>query len=412
MPEFIPPLHNKLVLSAVKMLLPMHLAQEKLVMRPSANCVNSIRRLLGHSTVLMLNHSDRNDPTAAFSLSTAVGHPFYFLSARELFDMDGGARGLVMQRCGAYSVKRGQPEDFESKEKTISLIVEGRHPLVMFPEGDVTGRDDEILPLKVDGLRNILKAQSILAALEIPRTVHLLPVAIYYEAQDDSILDLQNCLARMERRLEMVAREYALQPRITRVLAEVISHLESYYSIHDMKDSSLQYRLQNICRRASLAIAQYAQLIDINPNEEEHDLLYSVRSGLRGRASLDHTYGCGFCDKLNADRLQKGKSCETELDLLQQLLIIASTLDERRFSLDQAWRLIDRLEQIVFGKTTAKGHRIAWMEAAEPIELLGYNAEFEAAPEKTIGRIDQMVRKSLSSNLQRLKRIAEIVQSR
>lgn len=408
MPEFIPPLHNKLVLSAVKMLLPMHLSQEKLIMRPSANCVNAIRRLLGHSTVLMLNHSDRNDPTAAFSLSTAVGHPFYYLSARELFDMDGGVRGLVMQRCGAYSVKRGQPEDFESKEKTISLIVEGRHPLVMFPEGDVTGRDDEILPLKVDGLRNILKAQTILSALEIPRTVHLLPVAIYYEAQDDSILDLQNCLARMERKLELVAREYALQPRITRVLAEVISHLESYYSIHDMKDSSLQYRLQNICRRAALAIAQYAQLIDINPNEEDHVLLYSVRSGLRGRAYLDHTYGCGFCDKLNADRLQKGKSCETELDLLQQLLIIASSLDERSFSVDQAWRLIDRLEQIVFGKATAKGHRIAWMEAAEPIELLGYSSEFD----KTIGRIDQMVRKSLSGNLQRLKRIAEIVQSR
>lgn len=411
MQEFIPPLHNKLVISAAKLMLPLHLSQEKLIMRPSANCINAIRRLNGQSTVLMLNHSDRNDPTAAFSLSTAVGEPFFYLSARELFDMNGGFRGFVMQRCGAYSVKRGHPEDFESKEKTVSLIVEGSHPLVMFPEGDVTGRDDEILPLKVDGIRNILEAQKILSALETPRSVFLLPIAIYYEAQDDSILSLQNCLAKMERKLELVARDYALQPRITRILLDVVSHLESYYSIHDMQDSSLQYRLQNICKRAALAIAQYAQLIDINPNEDEHVLLYSVRSGLRGRAALNHAYGCDFCDKLNEDRLHKGKFCEAELDLLQQLLIIASTLDERKFSLDQAWRLTDRLEQIVFGNVTAKGHRIAWMEAAEPIDLIGYTAEFEASPEKNIQRIDRMVRQSLSSNLQRLKRIAQIVQS-
>ena len=412
MQEFVPPQHNKLVLSAAKLLLPLHLSQEKLTMRPSANCINAIRRQLGQSTVLMLNHSDRSDPSAAFALSVAVGEPFYYLSARELFDMNSGFRGFIMQRCGAYSVKRGNPEDFESKEKTISLIIEGRHPLVMFPEGDVTGRDDEILPLKVDGLKNILEAQTVMSALETPRSVTLLPIAIYFEAQDDSIMDLQNCLARLERKLELVAREYALQPRITRILLEVISHLESYYSIHDMKDSSLQYRLQNICRRASMAIAQYAQLVEINPNEDEHVLLYNVRSGLRGRASLDHTYGCSFCDKLNEDRLTKGKSCETELDFLQQLLIIASTLDERLFSVDQAWRLIDRLEHIVFGKATAKGNRIAWMEAGDPLALDAYIPEYEASPEKTIQRIDRQVRNSLSSNLLRLKRIANIVQSR
>lgn len=406
MQEFIPPLHNDLVLSAMKALLPHQLSREKLIIRPSPHCIKAIRRLNGQSTVLMLNHSDRNDPSAAFALSNDVGEPFYYLSARELFDMDGGLRGWVMQRCGAYSVKRGEPEDFESKEKTISLIAEGRHPLVMFPEGDVTGRDDEILPLKVDGLRNIFEAQSLLSAAETPRSVFLLPVAIYYEAQDDSIVDLQNCLARMERKLELVARDYALQRRITRILLDVVSHLESYYSIHDMQDSSLQYRLQNICRRAALAIAQYAQLLEINPNEEEHVLLYSVRSGLRNRATLDHAYGCDFCEKLNDDRFKKGKSCEAELDLLQQLLIIASTLDEKQFSLDQGWRLTDRLEQLIFGKCSAKGHRIAWIESGDAIELIGYTAAFQAAPEKTMLRIDQLIRRSLSAILQGLKRVA------
>ena len=377
-------------------------------MRPSAHLINTIRRLNEKSTVLMVNHCDRTDPTSVFSLAQSAGEPFCYLSARELFDLDFGIRGLLMQGCGAYSVTRGFPEDKESKDATISLIAEGKHKLIMFPEGDVTGRDDDILPLKQDGLRNIFEAQRKKLSEADPQPVCLLPIALYYEAQDDAIDALQNCLALMERRLELVAQDYALEARIDRVLTAVISHFESFYNIERLAGASSQARLRKICKHATLAVAQYAQ-VPADQNESEDVLLYSVRGAVRKLPPLDHFYGCNFCDGLNKERAQRVKPCELELERLQQLLIISSTLGEKYFTLDLAWRLVDRLEQLVLGKTSPKGHRIVWMECADPILVSDYFAEYENNSTKAAQRIEQEVRKSLVSTLQRLKRLAEVV---
>lgn len=390
------------------MILPLQLKSEQLVMRPSANCINTIRRLNGESTVLMVNHSDRSDPTSVFALSASAGEPFYYLSARELFDMNGGIRGKFMQGCGAYSVRRGHPEDLESKEMTISLIAEGKHKLIMFPEGDVTGRDDEILPLKEDGLKNIFAAQRIKLAAENPKPVYLLPIAIYYEAQDDAILALQNKLALMERKLELVAQDYALESRIDRVLRAVVSHLESYYGLETLDYASLHNRIYALCRQATLQIANHAGL-KVDENDSANVLVYSTRSALAHLAPIEHYYGCNYCDRLEGEKIRKVNPSIKELDRLQQLLIIASTMQEKYFSLDLAWRLVDRLEQEVLGSSDAKGHRIVWMEAAEPIPLIDYYNEYQSNPALAIQKVDQHVRKSLVSALVRLKRIAEVV---
>ena len=377
-------------------------------MRPSAHLITTIRSLNEESTVLMVNHCDRTDSSSVFALAQAAGEPFYYLSARELFDLDFGIRGFLMQGCGAYSVTRGHPEDNESKDATISLIAEGKHKLIMLPEGDVTGRDDDILPLKQDGLRNIFEAQRKKLAGADAQPVYLLPIAFYYEAQDDAIDPLQTCLARMERRLELVAQDYALEARINRVLNAVISHFESFYRIEPAAGASSQARLRKICKQAALAIASYAR-VPADQNESEDVLLYSVRGAVRKLPPLDHFYGCNFCDSLDKEKVERVKPCELELERLQQLLIISTTLGEKYFTLDLAWRLVDRLEQLVLGETSPKGHRIVWMECADPILVSDYFAEYEINSEKAVKRIEQQVRKSLVSTLQRLKRLAEVV---
>src|SRR5581483_5323170 len=162
MNNLIPPKENPAVTAAAKLALPLFLRWQKLQVIPSSDAIKTIRRLHGQQCVLLLNHPDRFDPVIAFALSKLTGEDFYYLSARELFDKK--LAGWFLQNCGAYSVIRGFPEDAASKELTIQLMMEGSRKLIEFPEGDVTGNDDHIFPLKQDGLRNMLEAQRRLIA--------------------------------------------------------------------------------------------------------------------------------------------------------------------------------------------------------------------------------------------------------
>ncbi|MBP9090702.1 hypothetical protein KBI23_06695 [bacterium] len=58
-----------------------------------------------------------------------------------------------------------------------------------------------------------------------------------------------------------------------------------------------------------------------------------------------------------------------DLDRVQNLLILLSTLQQQPTTLDVLWRVIDRMEQLIIGSTTAKGNRTAWIEAGQPISL-------------------------------------------
>src|SRR4029453_13717614 len=213
MSDFKPPLDNSAVLSLAKALLPLALHMEQLDVRASAHCLTTIRRLPGQ-TVILANHSDCSDPTTFFTLAKLSGEDFYYLAARELFDQDFGLRGWLLQNCGAYSVIRGEPPDLESKENTISLIVEGRRKLVMFPEGDVSGQDDLIYPLKEDGIRNLFEAQKRRLEKSANEPVFLLPVAAYYQVTDDALKDMERCISRLQAQLGIPVQSGALASKV------------------------------------------------------------------------------------------------------------------------------------------------------------------------------------------------------
>ena len=187
MKTFLAQKYNAFVATICKWSVPYFLRRNQLDVRVSQECLKELERLNKSNVVILLNHSDRFDPLAVAELSRVAKEDFGYIASREQFDAFNGLQGWLMQRCGAYSVLRGEPEDKQSKEATISYISQSQRKLVEFPEGDVTGRDDVILPLKQDGIRNILEAQQRLLKTGESEPVYLLPVAIYYEVQKDGI---------------------------------------------------------------------------------------------------------------------------------------------------------------------------------------------------------------------------------
>jgi 1-acyl-sn-glycerol-3-phosphate acyltransferase len=393
---FVPPKPNALVIEFAKAILPLVLQKEHLVVRPSPHCITSIRQLKNVHTVILMNHSDKDDPLSAAFLSKTCGEQFLYLAARELFK---GFLGWFGQHCGVYSVMRGEPEDIESRDATVSLIARGDRKLVMFPEGDVTGRDDEIMPLKVDGLFNMFEAQRKLVNQNKP--IFLLPIVAYYEVQDDAIQPLLESVSRLEAKLGLSRQGFSLESRLTHVLADFLEQIEEHYGLNSGREFPPDHRLDQLSRQVTKSIAQYNG-IDIDDEMSEHAILYCVRGHIERMMCGESAAATDYAATLEARALRRAQNCLADLCTMQQLLILSSTL-QQHFTLESAWRILDRLEAIVLGRTFPKGNRMAWIDSAQPVSLLDFWGTFESDPHRATRMVDRRVRTVLNDTLHRLR---------
>lgn len=402
MTSFIPPKHNALAIGFAKAILPILRWKFGLELWASENCVRSIQQLKDQQAVLVFNHSDRYDPLIVASFAKLVGEDFSYLASREQFDGWLGFKAWLMQRCGVYSVIRGNPEDLESKRATIKLIAGDKHKLVQFPEGDVTGRDDAILPLKRDGLRNMFEAQRMLIESGQTKPVHLLPCAIFYEVSSDAVPSIESCIIKMENHFRLSPMKNALiHERLNRIVLSLIRQLEQTYKVHTVGEA-LDERLLDLCRQVGIMIGNLSG-VSFDETASPMVLLHSVRGQLWRKTTRGVEYETKYGARLRQQLMARQIASLPELDRLEQLLILAQTLKQKSASLDLAWRLVDRLEPEVLGTSSSKGRRIARLESAPAISLLDYYDDYQSDPDTALEQIDAQVRESLLVVLSKLK---------
>lgn len=345
MDDFIPPVDDPTTVALAKKLLPLAKFQNGLAIRVSDNCKRLVSALARKHSVLMINHSDRFDPLCACALSSECGENFNFLASREQFDRQFGFAGWVLQHLGTYSVIRGRKVERASAEETVKILVQGTHKLAEFPEGDVTGRDDVVLPLKEDGLRNLFEAQRQLLELT-GESLHVLPVAMYYEVQHDSVKQMMDCASRLESAFHISSLntvELSFEQKIKRLVSHYIAHLTNLYGVVLLHKQSLSAELKELSRKITLMTAM-GNGISFDSEEEEAVLLYGVRAELRKVSEPCAISHCHYKHKLQDLAKSKRDVFVKDLDRAEQLLILASTLESTQFTPEIAWRVLDRLE--------------------------------------------------------------------
>ncbi len=378
MQDFLPPFDNSFAVGLAKLLVPLAQSMHKLEIRVSPRCKQLVETYAPKHTVIAANHSDRFDPLCAYALAKDCTEEFYFLASREQFDQNFGFSGWLMQQVGTYSVIRGRKVDVPSAEKTIDILVEGKRNLVQFPEGDVTGRNDVILPLKKDGMRNMFEAQRRL--LTTGESLYVLPVAMYYQVESDAIPAMNRSIVQLERWLNLpvfTGSESQREQRIKRLVFGFIEHQTKFYGVQVEKDQSLSDQLRSISRAISTNTAS-ANNVEYDADENEALLLYGVRAELK--------------DPRNSD-----------LDRAEQLLILASTLENQTVTDEIAWRVLDRLEKELTGKVTNKGNRIAFIDAAPPVDLKPLYPQFIQDQVGAMAELDAQVRASLTELMQQMQ---------
>lgn len=402
--DFMQPVDNPLVTGATKLLVGAALRSTGLRVEPTRKCLKTLYELRGSSTVLAPNHSDQADPLTVFALSNSCHEDFYYISARELFDQNWGLRGYFLQNCGAYSVIRGEIDRAYVRE-TVNLIKRADRKIIMFPEGDVTGLQSRTRGLKDDGIRTLFMGQKALLRQQQASSLYVVPLSIYYHTGSDVPKALNSTLDKLENSLGLRGERGTLETRIDRVCRNMIEHYERYYNFFDGAFLPTPHRIRFLCRNVISRLAELSR-VDISSIADESEALHYVRGKIRRAAkrlqSGDDTFSLGNRKQM----IQLDQSFAPEFERLQQLLILQNTLNEP-FTPEMAWRTVDRLENQITGKTSAKGHRTAFVEAAEPINLVDYWDQFMHSREYACQLVAERIRHALDEDLAALRLAVE-----
>ena len=193
--------------------------------------IEHLRPLLerGDGILLAPNHCDRADGLVLMELADRIDRPTCTMAAYQLFAGNAGLRHWLFPRLGIFPVDR-EGSDLSAVKAAVEVLVEGRHPLVVFPEGEVYHLADRITPLR-EGVA-FLAASAAKKAADTGRTVWIVPVGVKYRFLDDHdpLPALSELMDRLECRFTWFARRHvALVKRINHYAAAMLALKEIEY---------------------------------------------------------------------------------------------------------------------------------------------------------------------------------------
>ena len=153
----------------------------------------------GDGVLITPNHPDFSDPGVMFEMSRRLGSSFCYMAAYQIFAGGAGLRRYLLPRLGVFPVDR-EGADRASYSAGLDILVKGRYPLVIFPEGEIYHLADRLTPLREGAAAMAVSAARKLA--EAGKTTWVVPVGIKYRFLDgyDPLPELHDLMDDLEAR--------------------------------------------------------------------------------------------------------------------------------------------------------------------------------------------------------------------
>ncbi len=169
----------------------------------------------GMGAIIAPNHCRLSDPMAIGYLAGHMGIETFSMASWHLFKQ-GWYQRFMIQRMGAFSVYR-EGNDRAAVNQAIDLLVAGRRPLIIFPEGAVSRHNDLLMEL-MEGPGFIARQAAKRREKAGQPGVVIHPVAIRYSFDGD-------VLATIGKDVDAFEESFSWQPRRHLPLAERLGHI-------------------------------------------------------------------------------------------------------------------------------------------------------------------------------------------
>ncbi len=151
----------------------------------------------GDSLLITPNHSDHADPHVLIHLARQHGIPFHFIAAREVFEINYGINGRLLQFAGVFSIDR-EGADIAAIKEAMRIVHEARFPLVMFPEGEIYHLNEQLTSLNEGAATIMLKTAARLRKEGASKKCMIVPTAIQYRYVEDPTPVIREMLRELE----------------------------------------------------------------------------------------------------------------------------------------------------------------------------------------------------------------------
>jgi 1-acyl-sn-glycerol-3-phosphate acyltransferase len=309
----------------------------------------------GHSVLLAPNHSDHSDPHVIMEIASRHGLRPFFMGAREIFEVSAVA-GWSLQSMGVFSVDRDGP-DLSAIKTAISLLENGTHPLVMFPEGEIYHHHRRLDPLN-EGVASILLKAA--ARLEGGNKAFLVPVGLRFFHDPAVESTFRDRLSKLEDRIGWTPKPaMPVDDRVVRLATGVLA-LKETETLGVAGSGTIHDRLTQLCGNLLDEVeTRYPKdARAATPPERVRALRYRIRRRL--------------LDAENPPSAAERETLLDDLDLVFTALQAHSYIGDYLTGdprLDRRAEMILKLEEDLFGFPTYPVARTASVTAGEPIPV-------------------------------------------
>jgi 1-acyl-sn-glycerol-3-phosphate acyltransferase len=362
--------------------------REQKLVRVELRGVERLRALVeqGAGVLITPNHAAHPDPYLLCEVADAVGRPFYFMTAWQVFATQGPVARRAMQWYGCFSVDR-EGTDLQALKQSVGILRAGANPLVIFPEGECYHTNDRVTPFR-EGPALI----ALTAAKQADRPVFAVPCAAKYRYVRDPTPELEAVMAELERRLY-------LRPLLGRPLAERVLRFA----------------------QAALALKEIEHLGETQPGPLPRRIAALIEHILGG---LERAYGLAprgqtvpervkgvrraCLDRLERDRGQAEREAEVgahldDVFLVVQLFSYPGDYVAERPTVERLAETVDKFEEDVLGFHMARGRgeRSAVFQVGGPIDV-GQFAAGATQPRRAAGPLTEALERSVQAMLDEL----------
>ena len=382
--DFKPPKPNSLFIRGAQWLVPLVLRGplkiSKFVIDPES--LQQLTAIANYPTVLVPNHADYADASIMFTLSQRLGDQFYYMCARETFI--GRIRNFFMQRLGVYSVARGSI-DRESFRTTRSLLTEGKHPLVVFAEGEISRQNDTVLPFESGVVQLCFWALDDMAKGGTVKPLYVVPIGIKYIYNEEMWDEIEEALTRLEREIlpQGSPASEDLYGRLRQIGAAIVSTLEREYKLKADENRSLNERIEQLREHI---LSQMEEFMGVTPQTTvlPKTRVRALKNLVDAEIYRETEEISAYERQIHEQRLEKFQEFYPDLNRLINFIAIYDGYVGENRSPERFLEVITRIEREVFGGSKPRGPRIALMRFGTPKNLLDRYETYKQEKKQTV----------------------------
>lgn len=316
----------------------------------------NVRQAVARDQAVLItpNHSSHADCYAVCQAADELGCPFYFMIAWQVFWRGTWLRKMILRHHGCFSVDR-EGTDMRAFRQAVEILQSGRHPLVIFPEGEVYHVGERVMPF-----REGPAAIALLTARKAKRPVVCIPCAIRYRYLEDPTPRLLPLMDELEQAVLWRPRpDLSLPERIYR-LAEALLALKELEFLGHTCSGPVPARLAALCDTI-------LERLDRCYGVDTAGATVPERVKLLRQQAIERMEGLPPDDP---GRLQCGRDLD-DLFLVVQAFSYPGDYVAERPSVERIAETLDKFQEDVLGAETAgiRGARKATVAFGEPIAV-------------------------------------------